>query len=121
MNFNPVEVTHFRKKTDPNSSSKIIKSVKETVKLPQRELTLTDNGKLDGDGFTYKNYSGAVSGLLNFYEFSGFANVTWKHLIMMMVGFFFIFLAIRYDFEPLLLDSYRIWDFNRKYSHVSGG
>ncbi len=103
MNFNPVEVTHFRKKTDPNSSSNDYISVKETVKLPQRELTLTDNGKLGGDGFTYKNYSGAVSGLLNFYEFSGFANVTWKHLVMMIVGFFFIFLAIRYDFEPLLL------------------
>ncbi|MEN8118210.1 MAG: sodium ion-translocating decarboxylase subunit beta [Bacteroidota bacterium] len=41
--------------------------------------------------------------MFNFYEFSGFANVRWGHLIMMMVGFIFIFLAIRYDFEPLLL------------------
>ena len=46
------------------------------------------DGKLEGDGFIYKNYSGAISGLFNFYEFSGFANATWKHLIMMLVGLY---------------------------------
>ena len=66
-------------------------------------MTINDKGTLAGDGSEYKNYSGAVSGLLNFYEFSGFANVTWGHIIMMLVGLFFIFLAIRYNFEPLLL------------------
>ncbi|RIJ47767.1 sodium ion-translocating decarboxylase subunit beta [Maribellus luteus] len=77
--------------------------VDETVHLPQRELQLTKDGKLAGDGFEYKNYSGAVSGLFNFYEFSGFANIAWGNIVMMLVGFVFLFLAIKYDFEPMLL------------------
>ncbi|MCK5170419.1 MAG: sodium ion-translocating decarboxylase subunit beta, partial [Bacteroidales bacterium] len=51
----------------------------------------------------YKSYSGAVAGLLNFYEFSGFPNATPGHLVMVLVGMFFIFLAIKYNYEPLLL------------------
>ncbi|MEA3496044.1 MAG: sodium ion-translocating decarboxylase subunit beta [Bacteroidota bacterium] len=51
----------------------------------------------------FKQYPGAFSGVFNFYEFTGFANVTWGHLVMMIVGLFFIFLAIRFDYEPLLL------------------
>jgi oxaloacetate decarboxylase beta subunit len=103
LDFNPVVVTHLRKNMDPNTSSTDYKTVQETVKLPQRSLHITSDGKLAGDGFEYKNYSGAVSGLFNFYEFSGFANVTWKHLMMILVGLIFIFLGIRYEFEPLLL------------------
>jgi oxaloacetate decarboxylase beta subunit len=103
LDFNPVTVTHLRKNMDPNNSSTDYITEKEVVDLPQRVLHLSEDGKLKGDGFTYKNYSGAVSGLFNFYEFSGFANVTWKHLVMMVIGLFFIFLAIRYEFEPLLL------------------
>jgi carboxybiotin decarboxylase len=103
LDFNPVVVTHLRKNADPNTSSTDYQTEKETVKLPQRTLYLAANGKLSGDGFQYKNYSGAVSGLLNFYEFSGFSNVTWKHLMMLLVGFIFIYLGIRYEFEPLLL------------------
>lgn len=38
-----------------------------------------------------------------FYEFSGFANVSWKHLIMLVVGLFFLYFGIRYNLEPLLL------------------
>ena len=103
LDFNPVTVTHLRKNMDPNTSSTDYVTEKEVVELSDRVLYLSDDGKLKGDGFTYKNYSGAVSGLFNFYEFSGFANVTWKHLVMMVIGLFFIFLAIRYEFEPLLL------------------
>ncbi len=103
LEFNPVVVTHLRSNMDPNTSSTDYRTVQETVKLPDRTLYLTEDGRLRGDGFVYENYSGAVSGLFNFYEFSGFANVTWKHLMMMLVGLIFIFLAIRYEFEPLLL------------------
>ena len=102
LQFNPVTVTHLRKNTDPNNQGGY-QTIDERVKLPDRVLYLSQDGKLKGDGFVYKNYSGAISGLFNFYEFSGFANATWKHVIMMLVGFIFIFLAIRYDFEPLLL------------------
>ncbi|MFW5877868.1 MAG: sodium ion-translocating decarboxylase subunit beta, partial [bacterium] len=42
-------------------------------------------------------------GLKQFYNFSGFRNATPGHIIMIVVGLFFIFLAIRYDYEPLLL------------------
>ncbi len=103
LDFNPVTVTHLRKNTDPSVSSTDYITERETVELPERVLYLSQEGNLTGDGFTYKNYSGAVSGLFNFYEFSGFANVTWKHLVMMVIGLIFIFLAIRYEFEPLLL------------------
>ncbi|MGK7393512.1 MAG: sodium ion-translocating decarboxylase subunit beta [Candidatus Cyclobacteriaceae bacterium M3_2C_046] len=44
-----------------------------------------------------------MEGLLKFYEYSGFANITWGHFLMILVGLFFIFLAIKYDYEPLLL------------------
>jgi len=66
-------------------------------------LQINADGKLTGDGYTYKNYNGAISGLFNFYEFSGFANVSWGNILMMFVGFVFLFLAIKYDFEPMLL------------------
>lgn len=51
----------------------------------------------------YNNYAGAVAGMLNFYEFSGFANVSFGNILMIFIGCFFIFLAIRYNYEPLLL------------------
>lgn len=42
-------------------------------------------------------------GLARFYQFTGFANATSGHIIMIVVGLIFIFLAIRYEYEPLLL------------------
>ena len=42
-------------------------------------------------------------GIKRFFRYTGFANATWGHLIMIVVGLVFIFLAIRYDYEPLLL------------------
>lgn len=44
-----------------------------------------------------------MDGLLQFYTYSGFANFTIGHGIMILVGLLFIFLAIKYDYEPLLL------------------
>ncbi len=41
--------------------------------------------------------------LADFWQFTGFANATYSHLIMIAVGLFFIYLAIKKDFEPLLL------------------
>lgn len=45
----------------------------------------------------------AVEGLRQFYRFTGFRNATAGHLIMIAVGLIFIFLAIKFDYEPLLL------------------
>lgn len=103
LEFNPVVITHLRSNRDPNVSATDYQTDKETVKLSDRTLQLSSNGNLSGDGYEYKNVSGAVSGLINFYEFSGFANVTLQHLIMLVIGLFFIYLAIRYEFEPMLL------------------
>lgn len=50
-----------------------------------------------------KHQSLAVAGLLNFYEFSGLANARMGHLVMILAGLFFVYLGIRYNFEPLLL------------------
>jgi len=53
-------------------------------------------------GVDEAEYSG-LAGLKKFYSYSGFANATAGHFIMILVGLLFIFLAIRYDYEPLLL------------------
>ncbi len=44
-----------------------------------------------------------MEGLLKFLEYTGFANITYGNAIMIVVGCIFIFLAIRYEYEPLLL------------------
>ncbi|MCR4658830.1 MAG: sodium ion-translocating decarboxylase subunit beta [Bacteroidales bacterium] len=41
--------------------------------------------------------------LVQFFEYTGFANVTWGHIAMILIGLIFIFLGIKYEFEPLLL------------------
>jgi oxaloacetate decarboxylase beta subunit len=46
---------------------------------------------------------GFAEGLMQFWAFTGFRNVTSGHLIMIVVGLIFIFLAIKYEYEPLLL------------------
>ena len=38
-----------------------------------------------------------------FYSYTGFANMTGGHLVMLLVGLIFIFLAVKYEFEPMLL------------------
>lgn len=47
--------------------------------------------------------SAFTGGIKQFWDYTGFRNATSGHLIMMLVGLFFIFLAIRYEYEPLLL------------------
>ena len=41
--------------------------------------------------------------LLDFWRFTGFYNFDYTNLIMILVGLFFIYLAIKHDFEPMLL------------------
>jgi oxaloacetate decarboxylase beta subunit len=48
-------------------------------------------------------FQNIIHSLVNFFSFTGFANITWGHLIMIVVGLIFIYLAIKYDYEPLLL------------------
>ncbi|MCT4614190.1 MAG: sodium ion-translocating decarboxylase subunit beta [Marinifilaceae bacterium] len=104
MTFNKKKVTHFSKNTDPNAPSGSYDISKEDLQIPSRTATI------DGDNMNFGNpkldcvrKSSALVGLLNFYEFTGFANVTWGHILMVIIGLIFIYLAIRYDYEPLLL------------------
>jgi oxaloacetate decarboxylase beta subunit len=41
--------------------------------------------------------------LQEFFTYTGFANATGGHMIMILVGLIFIFLAIRFEFSPMLL------------------
>ena len=41
--------------------------------------------------------------MVQFLHYTGFANVTWGHIIMILFGLTFIFLGIKFEFEPLLL------------------
>jgi sodium ion-translocating decarboxylase beta subunit len=41
--------------------------------------------------------------LWQFFQFTAFANFTFGHIIMILVGFIFIYLAIAKDYEPMLL------------------
>ncbi|MDD3645321.1 MAG: sodium ion-translocating decarboxylase subunit beta, partial [Bacteroidales bacterium] len=42
-------------------------------------------------------------GVSQFLGYTGFANVTWGHICMIAVGIFFIALAVKKNYEPLLL------------------
>ncbi|WP_231610687.1 sodium ion-translocating decarboxylase subunit beta [Labilibaculum euxinus] len=104
IKFNPKTVTHLSKNVDPNSGSNNYLTTSEVLDLGSRIA------KVEGDFLRFtnsdldcENNSGAVVGLKNFYEFTGFANVTGGNLLMVLIGLFFIFLAIKYDYEPLLL------------------
>ncbi|MBD5313599.1 MAG: sodium ion-translocating decarboxylase subunit beta [Duncaniella sp.] len=44
-----------------------------------------------------------LQNLQEFWHLTGFYNATWEHLVMLLVGLFFIWLAIKKNFEPMLL------------------
>ncbi len=44
-----------------------------------------------------------MENLNEFWQFTGFANATFQHFVMLAVGLFFIWLAIKKNFEPMLL------------------
>jgi carboxybiotin decarboxylase len=45
----------------------------------------------------------AMNGIRKFIDFTGFANASAGNFIMILVGLVFIFLAIKFEYEPLLL------------------
>lgn len=44
-----------------------------------------------------------INNIVEFWHLTGFYNATWQHLVMLVVGLFFIWLAIKKNFEPMLL------------------
>ncbi|MRR19494.1 sodium ion-translocating decarboxylase subunit beta [bacterium] len=74
----------------------------------EKQQALADSG-LVADGYV-NFYQPAdqedpkfLDGLKQFWAYTGFRNTTSGHLIMIVIGLVFIFLAIRYEYEPLLL------------------
>tara|TARA_R110001583_G_scaffold33438_1_gene112861 strand:- start:11037 stop:12659 length:1623 start_codon:yes stop_codon:yes gene_type:complete len=105
MTFNKQNVQHLSKNRNPNSNTGSYWISTENLDLGTRVAQISDDVLKFGDNaeFNCAHESDAVVGLKNFYEFTGFANVTAGHLLMMLIGIFFLFLAIKYDYEPLLL------------------
>ncbi|MBN2663242.1 MAG: sodium ion-translocating decarboxylase subunit beta [Bacteroidales bacterium] len=71
-----------------------IKPFSISAQTPPNNTTITQ---------TTNNQYSVSNGLSRFYEFTGIKNATPGHAIMIFVGLFFIFLAIKYEYEPLLL------------------
>lgn len=78
----------------PDLETQSIASTQEVSKIEQTSASASA---------PVKNKSGVLSGIETFLEYTGFTNVTYGHLAMIAVGLFFIFLAIKYNYEPLLL------------------
>ena len=45
--------------------------------------------------------------LADFWTYTGFANATVGHVVMLLVGLFFIYLAVAKEFEADAINSYR--------------
>ena len=65
------------------------------------EIAKVEN--IQGTAEVANKKSGVVTGIETFFKYTGFNNVTFGHVVMIIIGLIFIFLAIRYDYEPLLL------------------
>jgi oxaloacetate decarboxylase beta subunit len=87
-------IGHEKVENPGNNSDSVIKTEQQNV--------ISDNGN-DAGTPDVSGQSATQKGLQQFYRFTGFANATSGHLIMIVVGLVFIFLAIRYEYEPLLL------------------
>ena len=77
----------------PDNDERFIASAQEVQKIEQ----------VDGMAVAKQSKGGVLAGVETFLEYTGFTNVTIGHAAMIAVGLFFIFLAIKYDYEPLLL------------------
>lgn len=103
MNYNPKIVTQFKQNLDPNGNGGYL-THDVTVNLGERKAWFaSDMLHFANPVMNVVHNSDAVAGMKNFWEFTGFANATWKNLVMILVALFFIYLAIRFDYEPMLL------------------
>lgn len=66
--------------------------------------TTVSEAGISATGRTPLNFGGEIiNGIHKFISFTGFRNASSGNLIMITVGLLFIFLAIRFNYEPLLL------------------
>lgn len=99
--FDESLVVHYSKRIGQSTGG--YNQTPDTIQLAPRKAKIIDNKLVFDNGTEYTSRSGAIHGLLKFWEFTGFCNATPGHLIMLLVGLIFIFLAIRFNYEPLLL------------------
>lgn len=74
--------------------------IKTLSAAPDQELSISSNTSQSAEPGIWETI---VDGLKQFYRFTGIRNAKAGHLIMIVVGLFFIFLAVKFDYEPLLL------------------
>lgn len=103
LTYQEKKVTHLSKNINKNSKAAYHYENVMLTLAPRSATMQNDVLKFSKSEYDCVNVSDAKVGLINFYEFSGFANATPGHLVMMMIGLLFIFLAIKFDYEPLLL------------------
>ncbi len=72
---------------------------KADVLKTEKSVTIEQVDTTDGEGVL----KGSFDGLKQFYNYTGFANITWGHFTMILIGIVFIYLGIKFDYEPLLL------------------
>lgn len=104
MTFNPKKITEFSNNLDPNASSQGYVTHDIMVDLGTRTGAINGDNLVFGDpSQTAVHNSDAVAGIKNFWEFTGFANATGGNLFMILIALVFIWLAIKFDYEPMLL------------------
>lgn len=101
--FDSAKVRYLGNWSIENGNIHLKFSERSEVILPPKSGFLDKEKYLILDNETYKRRSTSLAGLINFFEFSGFSNATPRHFIMLVVGLFFLYLGIKYNYEPLLL------------------
>ncbi len=88
----------------------IIAFVQLAFRSPEDSLQNTKAGNTeqisnspDHSSLINKEEGKAIQGIKKFLNYTGFANATPGNLVMIFIGLVFIFLAIKYEYEPLLL------------------
>lgn len=69
----------------------------------ENTTTVVTDSSADTTAPPAKESMSIFSGMKTFFAYTSFPNVTLGHIVMIMVGLFFLWLAIKYDYEPLLL------------------
>lgn len=104
MTYNPKKIVKYASNLDPNAVAYNYLVTEDTVRLAPREATIVNGELIFRDAsMNAVHDSDAIAGMKNFWEFTGFANTSTGNVIMILIALGFIFLAIRFEYEPMLL------------------
>jgi carboxybiotin decarboxylase len=70
-----------------------------TVEQQATSQVASVNSQANDNSFTEE----ALHGINQFYKYTSFANITWSHALMIVIGLIFVYLGIKFNYEPLLL------------------